>query len=63
MRKLLPVIAGALVVGAAMMMNVPKSTLKGAAKSLKSGAAAARSKITKKRAAHATARRKPARKR
>ena len=63
MAKLLPAIAGALIVGAASMMKRPKATLKKAAKRAKTAASAARTKITKKRASSAATKRKPARKR
>jgi hypothetical protein len=63
MSKLLPAIAGVVVIGAASMMKRTKSAAKKAVTKGKTAATAARSKITKKRASHAPTKRKPARKR
>ena len=62
MTKILPAIAGALAVGAAAVMKRSKSTARKAVRKGKKAPAAARSKITKKRASRASTKRKPARK-
>lgn len=51
MVRILPALAGAIVVGTAAMMKRSKSTVKKGAKKASTATKAARSKITRKRAA------------